>query len=59
MDRGVRNKGQGYTPWGHKESDMTSDLACTHLPHLMGRVITGEDSGVGPSDLGPKFECLV
>ena len=21
----------GYCPWGHKESDMRSDLACTHI----------------------------
>ena len=27
----------GYSPWGHKELDMTSNLACTHAQLLIYR----------------------
>ena len=29
---------EGYSPWGHKESDISSEIACTHAQYSWGDV---------------------
>ena len=45
----------GYSPWGHKESDMTEQLTHTHTQCLF-KVLSGNRLGQWPVDMGPMLE---